>query len=157
MNNSLDRFLIAQEHSYDTALREIRSGRKRSHWMWYIFPQIAGLGMSYTAQLYAIKDIEEARQYIAHPVLGARLIEISNALLTLDCSDAAAVMGYPDDLKLRSCMTLFAQVSDIPCSTPFSRNSTAARRMLARLSCCLLPNAHKLTENLHVIFSISAN
>ena len=67
MNNSLDRFLIAQEHSYDTALREIRSGRKRSHWMWYIFPQIAGLGMSYTAQLYAIKDIEEARQYIAHP------------------------------------------------------------------------------------------
>lgn len=82
--------------------------------MWYIFPQIAGLGMSYTAQLYAIKDIEEARQYIAHPVLGARLIEISNALLTLDCSDATAVMGYPDDLKLRSCMTLFAQVSDDP-------------------------------------------
>ena len=78
MNNSLDRFLVAQEHSYDTALREIRSGRKRSHWMWYIFPQIAGLGMSYTAQLYAIKDIEEARQYIAHPVLGARLIEISH-------------------------------------------------------------------------------
>lgn len=114
MNNSLDRFLVAQEHSYDTALREIRSGRKRSHWMWYIFPQIAGLGMSYTAQLYAIKDIEEARQYIAHPVLGARLIEISQALLTLDCSDAAAVMGYPDDLKLRSCMTLFAQVSDDP-------------------------------------------
>ena len=112
MNNSLDRFLVAQEHSYDTALREIRSGRKRSHWMWYIFPQIAGLGMSYTAQLYAIKDIEEARQYIA--VLGARLIEISQALLTLDCSDAAAVMGYPDDLKLRSCMTLFAQVSDDP-------------------------------------------
>ena len=104
MNNSLDRFLVAQEHSYDTALREIRSGHKRSHWMWYIFPQIAGLGMSYTAQLYAIKDIEEARQYIAHPVLGARLIEISNALL----------MGYPDDLKLRSCMTLFAQVSDDP-------------------------------------------
>ena len=68
MNNSLDRFLVAQEHSYDTALREIRSGHKRSHWMWYIFPQIAGLGMSYTAQLYAIKDIEEARQYIAHPV-----------------------------------------------------------------------------------------
>lgn len=114
MNNSLDRFLVAQEHSYDTALREIRSGHKRSHWMWYIFPQIAGLGMSYTAQLYAIKGIEEARQYIAHPVLGARLIEISNALLTLDCSDATAVMGYPDDLKLRSCMTLFVQVSDDP-------------------------------------------
>ena len=114
MNNSLDRFLIAQEHAYDTALREIRAGRKRSHWMWYIFPQIAGLGMSYTAQLYAINGIDEARQYIGHPVLGARLIEISQALLTLDCSDATAVLGYPDDLKLRSCMTLFAQVSDDP-------------------------------------------
>ncbi len=114
MNNSLERFLVAQEYSYDTALREIRAGRKRSHWMWYIFPQIAGLGMSYTAQLYAIADINEARQYIEHPVLGARLIEISRALLTLESSDAAAVMGYPDDLKLRSCMTLFAQVSDDP-------------------------------------------
>ena len=114
MNNSLDRFLIAQEHSYDTALREIRAGRKRSHWMWYIFPQIAGLGMSYTAQLYSIADIDEARQYIKHPVLGERLIEISRALLTLSSSDATAVMGYPDDLKLRSCMTLFAQVSDDP-------------------------------------------
>lgn len=114
MNNSLDRFLIAQEHSYDTALREIRAGRKRSHWMWYIFPQIAGLGMSYTAQLYSIADIDEARQYFEHPVLGERLIEISRALLTLASSDATAVMGYPDDLKLRSCMTLFAQVSDDP-------------------------------------------
>lgn len=114
MNSSLDRFLIAQEHSYDTALREIRAGRKRSHWMWYIFPQIAGLGMSYTAQLYSIQDINEARDYIAHPVLGARLIEISRALLTLDSSDATAVMGYPDDLKLCSCMTLFKQVSDDP-------------------------------------------
>ena len=114
MNNSLDRFLIAQEHSYDAALREIRAGRKRSHWMWYIFPQIAGLGMSYTAQLYSIADIDEARQYIKHPVLGERLIEISRALLTLASSDATAVMGYPDDLKLRSCMTLFAQVSDDP-------------------------------------------
>lgn len=114
MNSSLDRFLVAQEHSYDTALREIRAGRKRSHWMWYIFPQIAGLGMSYTAQLYSIQDIAEARDYIAHPVLGARLIEISRALLTLDSSDATAVMGYPDDLKLCSCMTLFKQVSDDP-------------------------------------------
>ena len=110
----LKRFKEKQEGVYDRALAEVKAGRKTSHWMWYIFPQIAGLGMSYTAQLYAIKDIEEARQYIAHPVLGARLIEISNALLTLDCSDATAVMGYPDDLKLRSCMTLFAQVSDDP-------------------------------------------
>lgn len=114
MNSRLDRFLTAQEHSYDTALREIKSGRKRSHWMWYIFPQIAGLGMSSTAQYYSIADIEEAREYIAHPVLGARLIEISRALLTLGSSDATAVMGYPDDLKLRSSMTLFAQVSGDP-------------------------------------------
>lgn len=114
MNSRLDRFLTAQERSYDTALREIKNGRKRSHWMWYIFPQIAGLGMSSTAQYYSIADIEEAREYITHPVLGARLLEISRALLTLDSSDATAVMGYPDDLKLRSSMTLFAQVSEDP-------------------------------------------
>lgn len=114
MENRLDRFLTAQERSYDTALSEIKNGHKRSHWMWYIFPQIAGLGMSSTAQYYSIADIEEAREYIAHPVLGARLIEISRALLALDGSDATAVMGYPDDLKLRSSMTLFAQVSEDP-------------------------------------------
>lgn len=114
MSNSLDRFLIAQENSYDTALREIRAGKKRSHWMWYIFPQIAGLGMSYTAQLYSIRDLEEAREYISEPTLGRRLIEISRALTALDCSDPTAVMGYPDDLKLRSCMTLFECVSDDP-------------------------------------------
>lgn len=114
MENRLDRFLTAQERSYDTALSEIKNGRKRSHWMWYIFPQIAGLGMSSTAQYYSIADIEEAREYITHPVLGARLLEISRVLLTLDSSDATAVMGYPDDLKLRSSMTLFAQVSEDP-------------------------------------------
>lgn len=114
MENRLDRFLTAQERSYDAALSEIKNGRKRSHWMWYIFPQIAGLGMSSTAQYYSIADIEEAREYITHPVLGARLLEISRALLTLDSSDATAVMGYPDDLKLRSSMTLFAQVSEDP-------------------------------------------
>lgn len=114
MENRLDRFLTAQERSYDTALSEIKNGHKRSHWMWYIFPQIAGLGMSSTAQYYSIADIEEAREYITHPVLGARLLEISRALLTLDSSDATAVMGYPDDLKLRSSMTLFAQVSEDP-------------------------------------------
>lgn len=114
MENRLDRFLSAQERSYDAALSEIRSGRKRSHWMWYIFPQIAGLGFSSTAQYYAISDIQEAKDYISHPVLGTRLIEISNALLKLESSDATAVMGYPDDLKLRSSMTLFAQVSGDP-------------------------------------------
>lgn len=111
---TLNRFLTAQERSYDAALAEIKAGRKRTHWMWYIFPQIAGLGMSSTAQYYSIQDSLEAEEYIEHPVLGARLLEISRALLTLESSDATAVMGYPDDLKLRSCMTLFAQVSDDP-------------------------------------------
>ena len=114
MGFNLERFKKAQEKDYSRALEEIRNGYKESHWMWYIFPQIAGLGMSYTAQLYSIADIDEARRYIEHPVLGERLIEISRALLTLESSDAGAVMGYPDDLKLRSCMTLFAQVSDDP-------------------------------------------
>ena len=111
---TLNRFLTAQERSYDVALAEIKAGRKRTHWMWYIFPQIAGLGMSSTAQYYSIQDRLEAEEYMEHPVLGARLLEISRALLTLESSDATAVMGYPDDLKLRSCMTLFAQVSDDP-------------------------------------------
>lgn len=103
----LSRFLKAQENTYETALMEINAGRKRSHWMWYIFPQIQGLGFSSTAQYYAIENLEEAAAYIAHPVLGARLIEISKALLKLDENDPRLVMGYPDDLKLRSCMTLF--------------------------------------------------
>lgn len=104
---NLDRFVSAQERDYTTALSEIRNGRKESHWMWYIFPQIAGLGYSSMAQYYAISDIEEAKAYMQHPVLGARLVEISNALLRLESSNATAVMGYPDDIKLRSSMTLF--------------------------------------------------
>ncbi len=103
----LSRFLEAQNNSYNTALREIRAGRKRSHWMWYIFPQIQGLGYSAMAQHYAIRDLGEAREYLQHPLLGPRLIEISEALLALDESDPRRVMGSPDDLKLRSCMTLF--------------------------------------------------
>ena len=103
----LSRFLEAQKNSYDTALREIKAGRKRSHWMWYIFPQIRGLGYSAMAQHYAIRDLGEAREYLRHPVLGPRLIEISEALLALEESDPRRVMGSPDDLKLRSCMTLF--------------------------------------------------
>ena len=109
--HDLNRFISAQERSYDTALREIKSGRKRTHWMWYIFPQIAGLGFSSTARFYAISSMQEARDYYAHPVLGKRLVEISEALLALDTNDAAAVMGYPDDLKLRSSMTLFLAAS----------------------------------------------
>ena len=104
---SLDKFVSAQARDYATALAEIRNGRKRSHWIWYIFPQIQGLGMSSTAQYYGIRDLEEAMDYMEHPVLGPRLVEISNALLALDTSNPSAVMGYPDDLKLCSCMTLF--------------------------------------------------
>ncbi len=110
----LSRFIKAQEYDYDRALREIRSGRKRSHWMWYIFPQIQGLGFSSTAQYYAIRDLEEAKEYLAHPVLGARLREISSALLELDGLSAHEIFGYPDDLKLRSSMTLF-RLADLEC------------------------------------------
>ena len=109
--HDLNRFISAQERSYDAALMEIKSGHKVTHWMWYIFPQIAGLGFSSTAQFYAISSMQEAKDYYAHPVLGKRLVEISEALLALDTSDAGAVMGYPDDLKLRSSMTLFLAAS----------------------------------------------
>ena len=107
--SSLDRFLKAQASSYDSALREIRAGRKYSHWIWYIFPQIQGLGFSSTAQYYAIADLDEAKAYLQEPTLRARLLEISEALLGLASNDPTQVMGYPDDLKLRSSMTLFAE------------------------------------------------
>ena len=110
----LSRFLKAQEHDYAQALREIQSGHKRSHWMWYIFPQIQGLGFSSTAQFYAIENLQEAKDYLAHPVLGARLKEISSALLQLDGLTASEIFGYPDDLKLRSSMTLF-RLADLDC------------------------------------------
>ena len=103
----LDKYVSAQARDYDDALREIRGGRKRSHWIWYIFPQLDGLGYSPTAQYYGIRDLEQAKDYMAHPVLGPRLVEISEALLALPTSDPGAVMGYPDDLKLCSSMTLF--------------------------------------------------
>ena len=107
----LERFYEAQEYDYETALSEIRNGRKESHWMWYIFPQITGLGRSTTAEYYAIKSKEEAKGYIEDPVLGKRLIEISQALFQIESDDAEMVMGWPDNLKLRSCMTLFAEVA----------------------------------------------
>jgi len=106
----LSRFLDAQATDYAPALAELRAGRKRSHWMWYIFPQIQGLGFSSISQRYAVADAAEAAAYLAHPVLGARLVEIAQALLGLASRNATAVMGSPDDLKLRSSMTLFAQV-----------------------------------------------
>ena len=108
MSYNLTRFKNAQEGVYSRALAEIRSGRKRSHWIWYIFPQIRGLGMSSTSQYYGIENLEEARAYLEDPVLGPRLLEISHALLELDTDSAGEVFGYPDDLKLRSCMTLFS-------------------------------------------------
>lgn len=105
----LDRFLKGQARNYDAALQEIREGCKRNHWMWYVFPQIQGLGYSSTAQYYAIRDLGEAKAYLQHPILRERLLEISNALLELDSHNASAVFGWPDDMKLRSSMTLFAQ------------------------------------------------
>lgn len=107
----LDRFISAQQRDYSTALREIQGGRKRSHWMWYIFPQLKGLGMSYTAQLYGIDGLGEAKAFLADEYLGGNLREICGALLALDTDDASYVFGYPDDLKLRSSMTLFKLAS----------------------------------------------
>jgi uncharacterized protein (DUF1810 family) len=115
----LDRFVRAQEADYDRALRELRGGRKRSHWMWYVFPQLAGLGASETSRRYAIRGIEEARAYLAHPVLGPRLAECAEAVLGVEGRSAHDVFGSPDDLKLRSCATLFARAS--PPGSPFER------------------------------------
>lgn len=104
---TLDRFITAQADSYDTALAEVRAGAKRTHWMWYVFPQIAGLGSSPTAQHYAIRSLGEARAYMEHPLLGARLIECVRALQDLPPTTAEAVFGHVDALKLRSSLTLF--------------------------------------------------
>jgi uncharacterized protein (DUF1810 family) len=101
----------AQERTCETALAEIRSGRKRSHWMWYVFPQIAGLGFSETSRRYAIRSTEEARAYLAHPLLGPRLVECFEAALGVEGRTAHEVFGSPDDLKFRSCATLFACVA----------------------------------------------
>ena len=110
----LSRFLDAQKSDYSAALNEIQEGRKRSHWMWYIFPQMAGLGRTETSRHYAIKSLNEATQYLAHPVLGERLVEITEALLSLSTHDAHAIFGSPDDMKLKSSMTLFSLVPAAP-------------------------------------------
>lgn len=115
----LNRFVQAQEEVYAQALAEIKLGRKRSHWMWFIFPQIDGLGYSSTAKFYAIKGKDEARAYLDHMLLGKRLIECAEALLKIESKSAAEIFGYPDDLKLRSSTTLFANVS--PADSVFSR------------------------------------
>ena len=107
----LERFVRAQQRTYAGALAEIRSGRKRSHWMWYVFPQIAGLGFSETSRRYAIRSTAEARAYLEHPLLGPRLVECFEAASSVEGRAAHEIFGSPDDRKLRSCATLFAQVS----------------------------------------------
>lgn len=110
--NSLDRFVKAQENTYIAALTEIRAGKKRTHWMWFIFPQLRGLGESKMSYTYGIIGIEETKAYLAHPVLSQRLTEITQALLAHKGKSPTAIFGYIDDLKLQSCMSLFAAISE---------------------------------------------
>ena len=109
---SLNRFIEAQENMYDIALEEIKNGEKCSHWMWYIFPQLRGLGYSSMSYTYGVEGIEEAREYLAVPILSARLIEISEVLLTHKDKSAYDIFGDVDEMKLQSSMTLFALASD---------------------------------------------
>jgi uncharacterized protein (DUF1810 family) len=109
--NNLERFVSAQQAVYATALAELRAGRKRTHWMWFVFPQIAGLGHSATAVKYAIASGDEAAAYLAHPLLGPRLRESAEAVLLHRGTPVAAIFGHPDDLKFHSSMTLFADVA----------------------------------------------
>lgn len=104
---NLSRFLRAQENDYEQALAEIVRGRKRSHWMWYVFPQFDGLSLSSTAKLYSIKTAAEAKAYLAHPILGPRLLECAEAVVRVEDRSATEIFGSPDDLKLKSCATLF--------------------------------------------------
>ena len=108
----LGRFLKAQAGIYDRVVAELRGGRKRTHWMWFIFPQIDGLGHSATSKYYAVKSIEEAREYLKHPVLGSRLLECTEAVFAIEGRGVSEIFNYPDDLKLKSSMTLFASVAE---------------------------------------------
>jgi uncharacterized protein (DUF1810 family) len=117
--HDLRRFVDAQSHNYDQALSEITAGRKRSHWMWYVFPQYEGLGRSSMAQRYAIKSIAEAEAYLRHRILGPRLVECAEALLALEGRSAHEIFGSPDDAKLRSSATLFSCVA--PAGSVFHR------------------------------------
>jgi uncharacterized protein (DUF1810 family) len=117
--HDLSRFVHAQERDFAAALSEIRDGRKRSHWMWYVFPQYVGLGFSEMSQRYAIKSLAEARAYLDHPVLGPRLVECAEAAIGVDGRTATAIFGSPDDMKLKSSATLFAALS--PAGSVFER------------------------------------
>jgi uncharacterized protein (DUF1810 family) len=108
---NLSRFVQAQQDDYEQALSEIQSGRKRSHWMWYIFPQLDGLGQSATSRRYSIKSIAEADAFLNHPILGARLLECCEAVIAVEGRSALEIFGSPDEMKLKSCATLFAQVA----------------------------------------------
>ena len=108
----LARFLRAQEHVIDAVRAELRAGRKRTHWMWFVFPQVRGLGSSEEAQYYGIKDLAEARAYLEHPVLGPRLRECTQLVLAIEGRSLDQIFGWPDNLKFRSCMTLFAKAGD---------------------------------------------
>ncbi len=116
---NLNRFLQAQQGDYERALSEIKAGRKRTHWIWYVFPQLEGLAFSSTSQHYSIKSLDEARAFLAHPVLGPRLIECAEAVMSVGNRSAHEIFGSPDDLKVRSCATLFAFVS--PSGSVFER------------------------------------
>jgi uncharacterized protein (DUF1810 family) len=117
--HDLNRFLEAQQRDYPTALAELKRGRKRTHWMWYIFPQLDGLGFSAMARKYAIGSLEEARAYLTHPILGSRLVACAETLLAIQGQSAHAIFGSPDDWKLRSSATLFACAS--PAGSVFQR------------------------------------
>ena len=109
---NLERFVRRQKEDYDRAYKELLEESKRSHWMWWIFPQITGLGMTSTSQEYSIKSLAEAKAYLEHPILGKSIREISELLTTINQSNASIVFGYPDDMKLRSSMTLFAEAAE---------------------------------------------
>jgi uncharacterized protein (DUF1810 family) len=117
--HDLNRFVEAQAGTYETALAELANGRKRTHWMWFVFPQLQGLGFSAMANRYAIRSSAEARAYLDHPILGPRLIRCAEALLAVNDTSAAHILGAPDDLKLRSSATLFASVE--PAGSVFER------------------------------------
>lgn len=108
----MERFIRMQEQYFATALEEIKRGRKRSHWIWYIFPQMTGLGLSENSRYYGVKNLQEAQEFLDHPMLGNNLINISNELLQLKKNNATDIFGYPDDMKLQSSMTLFSLVSN---------------------------------------------
>ncbi len=121
----LERFVTAQTPVVETVLAELRAGRKRTHWIWFVFPQLAGLGRSSTARFYGITSIDEARAYLAHPVLGPRLDLCTRIVLSSESSSLHAIFGSPDDLKFRSCMTLFSLAADDP-DNPFHHSLAGA-------------------------------